>query len=545
MENLSLGTYGIIIEELDGSPSGFCVKLKVSNGSLTDNGDGSFTLTTSGGASDHGALTGLSDDDHSQYGLLAGRAGGQTLIGGSASGEGLILNSTSHATKGTISIGGTLYADEVNNRVGIGTSSPIGSIQAVLASAGEPFLLVDSVLGSVEGATTSASNRISALGHGLSPTAGDLLVITSSVNNNEGIYYVSASDATDIYIDGSFLNTPDNDIDFTIFSGGVGISKEDGSGNQYMVGGFLKYRSLFMEYGTIDSYSRPQLHLKTADSIVRIGSFQGDGDGVGNNHAGDGLIIYGSNAQGDTFDTDNFGYARIKNDRFGLYNDKDGVYAGYLFRVDLSSDEFYLKDNSGNTTFDFVRSTGALTVTGALTAPSIYVDGYIYRSTGDPNTAMYFREDRWTLYCGGRTMIDAYETTQDILYLGHDGSNDIDVSIGPSGALFVQGDTKRISFQQTGTVQLFTYEGTVNDDASFDLPDATAGMGMANFNEGAEYALFSFTDAGAVTLVSNSANVANSQSDGNYCIYDSGGTAVRIENKIGSNVNIKVFVWCN
>ncbi|KKN73341.1 hypothetical protein LCGC14_0401540 [marine sediment metagenome] len=58
-----------------------------------------------GGVTDHGALTGLSDDDHSIYALLAGRSGGQVLIGGVASGENLTLLSTAHATKGLINFG--------------------------------------------------------------------------------------------------------------------------------------------------------------------------------------------------------------------------------------------------------------------------------------------------------------------------------------------------------------------------------------------------------------------------------------------------------
>jgi hypothetical protein len=51
---------------------------------------------------DHGSVSGLLDDDHTQYALLAGRAGGQSLIGGTASGDDLVLESTSHATKGNI-----------------------------------------------------------------------------------------------------------------------------------------------------------------------------------------------------------------------------------------------------------------------------------------------------------------------------------------------------------------------------------------------------------------------------------------------------------
>jgi len=51
---------------------------------------------------DHGVLIGLADDDHTQYTLLAGRAGGQVQIGGIAAGENLTLQSTAHATRGLI-----------------------------------------------------------------------------------------------------------------------------------------------------------------------------------------------------------------------------------------------------------------------------------------------------------------------------------------------------------------------------------------------------------------------------------------------------------
>lgn len=44
-------------------------------------------------------------DDHAQYAKIAGRSGGQTIIGGTASGNDLELRSTSHATKGTIFLG--------------------------------------------------------------------------------------------------------------------------------------------------------------------------------------------------------------------------------------------------------------------------------------------------------------------------------------------------------------------------------------------------------------------------------------------------------
>ena len=80
---------------------------------------------------DHGLLIGLGSDDHLQYALLSGRSNGQVFIGGVDSGDDLLFNSTSHATKGLIGLGnlidGVIY-DEVNKRLGLGTSAPIDKL---------------------------------------------------------------------------------------------------------------------------------------------------------------------------------------------------------------------------------------------------------------------------------------------------------------------------------------------------------------------------------------------------------------------------------
>ncbi|MES3005337.1 MAG: hypothetical protein V4664_00100, partial [Patescibacteria group bacterium] len=132
----TLGLVGVVHSDIDGILSSSLVDLGtevIGNIDLTHfnaasnatpltfwRGDGVWETP------DHGSMAGLSDDDHAQYLLLAGRSGGQSIMGGTASGDDLILRSTSNATKGSIFFGnnGTVVYDEVNDRFGIGTTTP-------------------------------------------------------------------------------------------------------------------------------------------------------------------------------------------------------------------------------------------------------------------------------------------------------------------------------------------------------------------------------------------------------------------------------------
>jgi hypothetical protein len=93
--------------EEDGSPDLLCLKYLFSNGTVTDNADGTCSITNSGGgSSDHGGLTGLLDDDHSQYLLLNGRSGGQVAYGGTDVNNSLSLFSNSNTIFGEITFEG-------------------------------------------------------------------------------------------------------------------------------------------------------------------------------------------------------------------------------------------------------------------------------------------------------------------------------------------------------------------------------------------------------------------------------------------------------
>lgn len=80
----------------------------------------------------HNSLSNLTTGDvHTQYALLAGRASGQTLYGDTAASGSLMLESTSNATKGKIYFGPSAAFDEVNNWLGINTSSPRAPLHVV------------------------------------------------------------------------------------------------------------------------------------------------------------------------------------------------------------------------------------------------------------------------------------------------------------------------------------------------------------------------------------------------------------------------------
>lgn len=111
---------GSIIYQTSNGYTGSSYRARVRS---TDEGDNyvdfrGFSIASMCTVADHGNLAGLSGDDHFQYGLLASRSGGQTLVGGSDASDDLTLSSTSNATKGSVNIAPD------GEPVGIGTSTP-------------------------------------------------------------------------------------------------------------------------------------------------------------------------------------------------------------------------------------------------------------------------------------------------------------------------------------------------------------------------------------------------------------------------------------
>ena len=143
---------------------------------LTSNGTSAPTWTNQSALTGmaHSSLSGLtSGDDHTQYALLAGRSGGQTLTGGTAASNNLVVRSTSNATKGQV------YLDETTDSTTVATGA----------------LRLDGGLGVAKNITTgsisspgsgSNSERFGASASTSTFTGGTAVGNSASVTGNDG-----------------------------------------------------------------------------------------------------------------------------------------------------------------------------------------------------------------------------------------------------------------------------------------------------------------------------------------------------------------------
>ncbi len=170
---------------------------------------------------DHGLLGGLGDDDHTIYALLAGRAGGQTVKGDTASGGSLTLMSTAHATKGSILLGSSVY-DEANNKLGIG-GTPTHVLDVVKALAGADLV------GAVRNTSNTASAQAKILAEVAGGTAADAFfqAVVSGVTTWSWGVDNSDSDAWKLSPNADIGTSPSITVST---AGGVGIGGAPASG---------------------------------------------------------------------------------------------------------------------------------------------------------------------------------------------------------------------------------------------------------------------------------------------------------------------------
>ena len=84
-------------------------------------------------------------------------------------------------------------------------------------------------------------------------------------------------------------------------------------------------------------------------------------------------------------------------------------------------------------------------------------------------------------------------------------------------------------------------EASVADEGSVTLDTGKTGRGWAMAGDNEEYIEFRFTAAGVVTVISNTANAINTDTDGNLCVYDAG-AGIAIKNRLGATKVIRYIV---
>ena len=119
-----------------------------------------------------------------------------------------------------------------------------------------------------------------------------------------------------------------------------------------------------IEFGTLDAFSRPQIWNYEAGgdgAVLRLGSWVSDGDATNVKSAG--IVSYGPSLLGTPISNSDGSYARIKYNRFGLFNIDSTLpaYASgdYYYRIDDT--QMFYKDNSANIKFSVQRTSGNIT----------------------------------------------------------------------------------------------------------------------------------------------------------------------------------------
>ena len=114
--------------------------------------------------------------------LSTGVSGGQSVVGGTASGNNLTLSSTSNATKGKIVFGTSAY-DEVNNYLGIGTAVPTNLLSLGGTSARTIWMERNTTAATAgQGLTLSSGGAIA----GTADLAGGDLNLKSGISTGTG-----------------------------------------------------------------------------------------------------------------------------------------------------------------------------------------------------------------------------------------------------------------------------------------------------------------------------------------------------------------------
>ncbi len=299
----------------------------------------------------HSGLSGLaSGDDHTQYGLLAGRVGGQVFIGGTGSGNTLTLRSTTNATKGSVlidetttSTSTTTGALRVGGGVGIVGNTYIGG--------------TGNVAGVLSATSGTASSSIST--GALVVTGGTGISGNLNVGGNVNISGTFTASIAHSSLTG--LTTGDDHTQYTLLAGRVG--------GQVLTGGTASGNTLTLRSTSNVTKGSVIIDETTASSSTVSGALRVSGGVgiVGNTFiGGTGNVAGVLNATSGTASTSTTSGALVVTGGAGI--------SGEVFIGGTGNVAGVLNATSG--TVSSSTTTGALVVTGgAGVSGNVFVGG--------------------------------------------------------------------------------------------------------------------------------------------------------------------------
>lgn len=232
------------------------------------------------------AFSAISGDNFTQYALLAGRAGGQTIYGGTAGSNTLTLAGTSNVTPGNVII------NSAGGSVGIGTASPTAGfhINGANQNAGSTplFRMTDTNL---SGSYVAIDNGYAASGYRIisSGTTPKNLELQTAANNNQLVLTTTgAVGVNNNNPAGMFGNTTTNLGDggtiSTIAGNGIGPG---GMSWQATAGGYV---ANFFNSGTSATANGVQIYTTATDPATNVLNVRANGN-TRLNVRGDGNVL--------------------------------------------------------------------------------------------------------------------------------------------------------------------------------------------------------------------------------------------------------------
>lgn len=201
----------------------------------------------------HNNLSGLTTGDvHTQYVLLAGRAGGQTVKGGLNASDNLTLTSTNNATKGLVNVGLAVFNETsglitangkiqtvtdptaaqdaaTKNYVDLAVQGVFFEAASYATTAALPSCLYSNGALGVGATLTGTANGALAAQDGITPVAGDIILVKNQVSGFQNGLYV----LTQLGTGGTpFILTRDTRLDTSAEFAGTTIVVETGTLNQ-------------------------------------------------------------------------------------------------------------------------------------------------------------------------------------------------------------------------------------------------------------------------------------------------------------------------